>query len=99
MELPAGVNPINETDYNIRRYVLRLNKFLYDIKSSWHNWFEKLRSGLTDKNFVQIQVEKCVFYGYGCIILTYVDDCIIVGKSMEIVDSIIYYLRDGDEDL
>ena len=50
-ELPAGVTPIDEIDSNRRRYVLRLNKSLYGIKSSEHNWFEKLRSGLTDRYF------------------------------------------------
>ena len=87
MELPAGVTPINEVDSNRRRYVLRLNKSLYGLKSSRHTWFEKLRSGLTDRYFVQIQIYKCVFYRDGYVILTYVDDCIVVGKSTEIADS------------
>ena len=97
-ELPAGVTPIDEIDSNRRRYVLRLNKSLYGIKSSGHYWFEKLLSGLTDRHFVQSQIDKCVFYSNGCVILTYVDDCIIIGKSMEIVDSVIKSLHDGDED-
>ena len=51
MELPEGVTTIDETDYNIRRYVLRLNKYRYGLKPSGHNWFENLRSGLTDGHF------------------------------------------------
>ena len=98
MELPAGVTPIEETDATRRRYVLRLNKSLYGLKNSGHNWFEKLRSGLVDRGFIQSQVDKCVFFRDGCIILTYVDDCIIIGKSMHMVDSVIDSLRDGDED-
>ena len=86
-ELTAGVIPIGETDFNRRCYVLRLNKSPYGIKCSRHNWFEKLHTGLTDRHFVQIQIYKYVFYRYGCIILTYVDDCIIIEKSMTIVDS------------
>ena len=97
-ELPTGVTTIDETDSNRKCYVLRLNKYIYGLKSSEHNWFEKLRSGLTDGNFVQIQVEKCVFYRYGCLILTYVDDLIIIGKSTAIVDYVIDSLHDGDED-
>ena len=53
---------------------------------------------MTDRHFVQSQIEKCVFYRYGYVILTYVDDCIIIGKSMKIVDSVINWLHDGDED-
>ena len=30
--------------------------------------------------------------------MTYVDDCIIIGKSMEIVNSVIDSLHDGNED-
>ena len=61
MELPAGVTPIEKVESNRRRYVLRLNKPLYGLKSSRHNWFKKLRSGLTDRLFFQSQIDKCVF--------------------------------------
>ena len=98
MELPAGVTTIDETYSNRQPYVLRLNKYLYGLKSSRHNWFENIRSGFTDRHFFQSQVDKCVSYRYGCIILTYLYDCIIIGKSMAIVDSVIDSLRDGDED-
>jgi hypothetical protein len=37
MELPPGVTPIDETDDNRRRYVLRLNKSLYGLKQAGHN--------------------------------------------------------------
>ena len=53
---------------------------------------------MTDRHFVQSQIDKCVFYRDGCVILTYLDDCIIIDKSMEIVDSVIESLHDGDED-
>ena len=98
MELPTGVTPIDEVDSNRRRYVLRLNKSLYGLKSSGQNWFKKLRSGLTDRHFFQSQIDKCVFYIDRCVILNYIDDCIIIGKSMEIVDSVIESLHDSDED-
>ena len=97
MELPEGVTSIDKIDSNRQRYVLRLNKSLYGLKSSGHNWFEKLRSGLRDRHFVQSQIDKCVFYREGCIILTCVDDCIIIGKSMEIVNSVIESLHVGKE--
>ena len=37
MGLPSGVTPIDETYSNRQRHVLRLNKYLYGIKSSGHN--------------------------------------------------------------
>ncbi len=45
MELPAGVNPVDVTDGNQRRYVLKLNKSLYGLKQAGYNWF---------KNFVKV---------------------------------------------
>jgi hypothetical protein len=89
MELPTGVNPVDVTDENRRRYVLKLNKSLYGLKQAGYNWFEKLREGLLSRDFTQSQVDKCVFFRKDCIILTYVDDCIILGKTMLDVDAVI----------
>jgi hypothetical protein len=97
MELPAGVNPVNVSDENRRRYVLKLNKSLYGLKQAGYNWFKKLREGLIARDFIQSQVDKCVFFRNDCIVLTYVDDCIILGKTMANVDAVIASLHVGDE--
>jgi hypothetical protein len=78
MELPAGVNPTNVSDGNRRKYILKLNKSLYGLKQAGYNWFEKLREGLITRDFIQSQVDKCVFYRKDCIILTYVDVNVIL---------------------
>ena len=98
MELPSSVTPAYEIDENRRRYVLGINKSLYGLKQAGHNWFKKIRTGLTDRGFIQSQVDKCVFFRDGCIIVTYVDDCIILVETMNLVNSIIKPLQDGDED-
>ena len=97
MELPAGVNPINVSDEHRRHYVLKLNKSLYGLKQAGYNWFEKLKEGLITRDFIQSQVDKCVFFRKDCIILTYVDDCIILGKTMPNVDAVIASLHVGPE--
>ena len=97
MELPAGVNPVDVSDENRRRYVLKLNKSLYGLKQAGYNWFEKLREGLITRDFIQSQVDKCVFFRKDCIVLTYVDDCIILGKTMTDVDEVISSLHVGPE--
>jgi hypothetical protein len=97
MELPAGDNPVDVSDVNRRRYVLKLNKSLYGLKQAGYNWFEKLREGLIAWDFIQSQVDKCVFFRMNCIILTYVDDCIILGKTMADVDAVIASLHVGKE--
>ena len=98
MELPAGVNPTNIYDGDRRCYVLKLNKSLYGLKQAGYNWFEKLCKGLITHTFIQSQVDKCVFFQKDCIILTYVDDCIILGKDIAIVDAVILSLKKGWED-
>jgi hypothetical protein len=74
-----------------------LNKSLYGLKQAGYNWFEKLREGLIARDFIQSQVDKCVFFRNDCIVLTYVDDCIILGKTMANVDAVIASLHVGDE--
>ena len=79
MEMPMGF--VSEDDKKRGKYVLRLNKSLYGLKQASYNWFEKLKSGLCSRDFVQSQVDPCVFLGDGCIVLTYVDDVIIIGDT------------------
>ena len=83
MELPTGVNPINVSDGDRRRYVLKLNKSLYGLKQAGFNWFEKLCEGLITRDFIQSQVDKCIFFWKDCIVLTYVEDCIIIGDTYD----------------
>ncbi len=96
-EHPAGVNPIAVSDENRRRYVLKLNKSLYGLKQAGYNWFEKLQEGLITRDFIQSQVDKCIFFWKDCIILTYIDDCIILGKTMPDVNAVISSLHVGPE--
>jgi hypothetical protein len=97
MELPAGINPTNVSDGDRHRYILKLNKSLCGLKQAGYNWFKKLCKGLITHDFIQIQVDKCVFFQKDCIILTYIDNCIILGKDMTIVDAVIFSLKGGNE--
>jgi hypothetical protein len=99
MELPASINPTNVADGDQCQYVLKLNKSLYRLKQASYNWFKKLRKGLITCNFIQSQVDKCIFFQKDCIVLMYVDDCIILGKDMAIVDAVISSLKGGNENL
>ncbi len=56
-----------------------------------------MSNGLEDHGFVPSSIDPCVFFGQGCIVLTYVDDCIIVGDSMQGINSPIQLLYRGDE--
>jgi hypothetical protein len=96
MELPAGINPVDVSDIDHHRYVLKLNKSLYG-SSKQDSIGSKNYKRVIAQDFIQSQVNKCVFFSRGCIILTYVDDCIILGQNMIVVDSVILLLKDGIE--
>jgi hypothetical protein len=80
-----------------RFYVLKLNKSLYRLKQAGYNWFAKLSNGLQNRGFVQSSINSCVFFGPGCIVLAYVEDCIIIGDSMDRIKKLIQSLHEGDE--
>jgi hypothetical protein len=96
MELLAGINPVNISDKNWHHHVLKL-KSLYGLKHADYNWFKKLCEGLVTHDFIQSQIDKCVFFQKDCIVLTYLKDCIILGKTMVDVDSVISLLQVGDK--
>jgi hypothetical protein len=95
MELPLGFDASNNG--NRKLYVLCLNKSLYGLKQAGYNWFAKLRNGLIDRGFIQSNIDSCVFFGQGCIVLTYVDNCIIVADLMTCIEQLITSLHDGME--
>jgi hypothetical protein len=95
MELPIGFE--SPDGLTRKLYVLRLNKSLYGLKQASYNWFNKLSTGLQERGFIPSSVDPCVFFSKGCIVLTYVDDCIIVGDSISTIDSLIKSLHGGDD--
>jgi len=94
MEIPAGMDSPG-TDR--KQYVLKLKKNLYGLKQAGLNWFEYLKSGLTERGFKQSKVDPCVFYRNDAILLVYVDDCIILSKESKVVDSIVRSLSPGED--
>jgi hypothetical protein len=79
----------------LEHYALRLNKSLYGLKQAGYNWFAKLSNGLQDQGLVPSSVEPCVLFGKDCIVLTYINDCIIVANSMIRIDELIHLYMEG----
>ena len=98
MQLPIGfqVNGQSEADSD-RHYVLNLNKNLYGLKQGRYNWYERLKKLLVNRDFKPSDIDPCLYTGKGMIILTYVDDCIIVGPSMKDIDGFIAPMKYGSE--
>jgi hypothetical protein len=95
MELPIGFDTPDNEEH--RFYVLKLNKSFFGLKQAGNKWFAKLSNGLQDQGFVQSSIDSCVFFGPGCIVLMYVDDCIIIGDSMDWINKLIQSLHEGYE--
>ncbi len=81
MKLPIGIDPPEEK--YCKSYVFRLNKSLYGLKQAGYNWFTKLSNGLHNRDFVQSSINPCIFFNHNCIVLTYVEDCIIIGDTYD----------------
>jgi hypothetical protein len=95
MELLISFDP-SEGKY-CKSYVLRLNKSLYGLKQAGYNWFAKLSNGLQDCGFVQSSINPCVFFNHNCIVLAYVDNCIIIEDTHDQINGLIQSLHEEDE--
>jgi hypothetical protein len=73
-----------------KSFVLRLNKSLYGLKQAGYNWFAKLSDGLQDRGFEQSGINPCVFFNHNCIVVTYMDDCIIIGDTHDQINRLIH---------
>ena len=56
---------------------------------------KKLKAYMVDIYFKPLDIYPCLYIGNGMIILTYVDDCIIVGPLMDRIDSFVESMRTG----
>ena len=78
-----------------RHYVLKLDKNLYGLKQGMLKWYEKLKTSLVNRNFKTSDIDPCLLIRNGIIVLTYVDDCIIVGPYMQNIDTFVKSMEVG----
>ena len=98
MYLPIGFQVDGHTEASSeRRFLLKLNKNVYGLKQGPYNWYEKLNKSLVDRGLKPSDIDPCLYIGNGMIILTYVDDCIIVELSMENIDRFVDSTKNGDK--
>ena len=87
-KLPTG---FQGQDKN-KRYCLRLKKNLYGTKQAAANWFEMLRDNLIDLGFTQSTIDPCLFLRCDCILISYVDDCLVFSKDQKTIDELLIKL-------
>eukprot|EP00957_Ditylum_brightwellii_P104054 7927440-Ditylum_brightwellii.AAC.1 len=96
MELPIGM----DIQHGVTKdYVLRLNKSINGLKQSSLNWFNLLPKALQKKgrDFRPSKVDPCMFVKDDCILLVYVDDVLVIGKSKDTIERFISSLKSGVE--
>ena len=86
-------------DRNIVDWVIKLNKSIYGIKQASANWFHLINTGLERTGYHKFQVDNCVFYRKDSVILTYVDDGIIVSYKQEKITSLKESPKNGPENV
>jgi hypothetical protein len=64
-----------------------LNSNFCGIKQAAHNWFNHLIDGLVILGFRQSQADCCLFLRNDCIIVVYVDDCLIFSPTKTTIDT------------
>jgi len=81
----------NPKHNNLLHYLKR-KRNLYGCKQVAWNWFKHLTTGLLKQGFIQSKTDSCLFLRKDCILVVYVDDCLIIAKEDWIIDELIHQL-------
>ena len=79
----------------------KLLKSLYGLKQAPKQCHEKFDRTLTSAGFVVNEADKCVYYRYGggegVILCLYVDDILIFGSSLKVIEEVKEFLSKNFE--
>ena len=78
VECPKLFGPKSGTDK-----VLHLLKSLYGLRQAPRTFFEKLKEGLEERQWVQSEIDPCLFLKAGMMCVVYVDDTIFASSSVD----------------
>ena len=81
LNLPPGFIIMDGT----RNSILKLNKSLYGLVQSPKAWNEHLTEALIGLRYRSSQSDPCMFYGKDLILLIYVDNVLVFGKSDDVI--------------
>ena len=81
--------------------VCKLLNSLYVLKQSLNQWHEKFDKTLTSAGFIVNEADKCVCYrfggGQGVIMCLYVDDILIFGTNLNVIEEVKSFLSQSFE--
>jgi hypothetical protein len=79
--------------------VCKLRKSLYGLKRALKQWHEKFDTTLTGAGFAVNEADKCVYYRHGggqsVILCLYVDDILIFGTNINIINEVKSFLSNS----
>ena len=79
----------------------KLLKSLYGLKQILKQWHEKFDKTLTSAGFIVNETDKCVYYrfggGQGVIMCLYVDDILIFGTNLNVIEEVKSFLSQSFE--
>ena len=84
MNIPKGYK--TPMDDNNRPIVLKLICNIYGQKQGPKVWGNCLHQGLTKALFKQSQVHPCLYYRQGLIFLAYINDCLLLSTTDDLID-------------
>ena len=94
MKIPPGIDIENGSK---DEYFISLKSSLYGLKKSSANWYDCLKKGLECHGFRESKADPCVFMKKCMIILTYLNDCILISNKKKTLDQFIHSLANGIE--
>lgn len=70
--------------------IVRLKKALYGLHQSGRQWYLELNDGLMEKGFKRLEYTNCIYtLNDEAVMLVYVDDLVVFGKSNEAITEVI----------
>jgi hypothetical protein len=70
-------------------HFIKLEKSFYGIKQAARAWFHFLEPGLLKLGFKASKVDPCLFYRDNCLVVLYVDDCLLFSPHLHVIDTVI----------
>ena len=70
---------------------------VYMVWSTSLNWFKKLKQGLMGQGFTPSEIDPCLYLKKNMVLLTYVDNCIIISPSHDSIDCLISSMQSSPE--
>ena len=73
--------------------VMKLNHSLYGLVQAPLYWYNHPKYSLAKVGFKRSDLDSCLFYGHGIVVLIYVDDCLFFGPDQKKIDEMIAKLQ------